>query len=73
MTANQPLLWVDYPRGKYLRNGISFLNAPSNPLSSWLWKGLLKKREVVAKGACISIASGLNVDVWNSLWLHAPF
>ncbi|GLT68113.1 hypothetical protein SLA2020_403720 [Shorea laevis] len=55
MTSNQPLLWVDCLRKKYLKNGISFLNASPNPLASWLWKGLLKNREVVSKGACISI------------------
>jgi hypothetical protein len=35
MVSNQPLLWVDSLRGKYLKNGISFLNAPYNALSSW--------------------------------------
>jgi hypothetical protein len=73
MTSNQPHLWVDSLRGKYLKNGVSFLAAPSNTLSSWLWKGLLKNRKVVENGACISISSGLNVDVWNSPWVpHMP-
>jgi hypothetical protein len=40
MVSNQPLLWVDSLRGKYLKNGVSFLNASFNALSSWLWKGL---------------------------------
>jgi hypothetical protein len=69
MTSNQPLFWVDSLRSKYLKNGMSFLNAPSNSLSSWLWKGLLKNRRVVEKGACISISSGVNVDIWNSPWI----
>lgn len=42
MVSNQPLLWVDALRGKYLKNGISFLFATPKPLSSWLWNGLLK-------------------------------
>jgi hypothetical protein len=63
MTSNQPLLWVDVLRGKYLKNGVSFLNTSSNPSASWLWKGLLKNRKVVQKGACISISCGLNVDI----------
>ncbi|XP_059436361.1 uncharacterized protein LOC132169326 [Corylus avellana] len=69
MTSNQSLLWVDSLRSKHLKNGISFLNAASNPSSSWLWKGLLKNRKVVEKGACISISSGLNVDIWSSPWI----
>jgi hypothetical protein len=69
MVSNQPHLWVDTLRGKYLKRGISFLNAPSNVPSSWLWKGLLRNRKVVEQGACISITSGLNVDIWNSPWI----
>jgi hypothetical protein len=45
------------------------LEASSSPTSSWLWKGLLKNREVVKKGACISISNGAHVDVWSSPWI----
>jgi hypothetical protein len=47
MVSNAHLLWVDVLRAKYLTNDASFLSAPNNPLSSWLWKCLLKNREVV--------------------------
>jgi hypothetical protein len=74
MTSNQPHLWVDSLRDKYLKHGVSFLDAPSNALSFWMWKGLLKNRKVVEQGACISISNGLNVDVWNSPWIPlTPF
>jgi hypothetical protein len=52
MLSNEPLLWVKALIGKYLKHGISFLDAPSNPSSSWIWKGLIKNRKVVEKGAC---------------------
>jgi hypothetical protein len=69
MVSNQPLLWVDSLRGKYLKNGVSFLNAPLNASSSWLWKGIQKNKKVVERGAGISISSGLNVDVWKNPWI----
>ncbi|XP_059440565.1 uncharacterized protein LOC132173020 [Corylus avellana] len=69
LTSNQPLIWVDSLRSKYLKHGVSFLNAPSNALSSWLWKGLLQNRKVVEQGACISISSGQNIDIWNNPWI----
>jgi hypothetical protein len=69
MASNQPHLWVDSLRSKYLKNGVSFLNAPYNPLSSWLWKGLQKNRKVVEQGACLSISSGLNIDIWTNPWI----
>ncbi|XP_059451121.1 uncharacterized protein LOC132181912 [Corylus avellana] len=30
---------------------------------------LLKNREVVSKGACISITNGVNVGIWDSAWI----
>jgi hypothetical protein len=69
LTSNQPLLWVEVLREKYLKNGVSFLNAPHNPSSSWHWRGLLKSRFVVQKGAYIAISSDLNVEVWQSPWI----
>jgi hypothetical protein len=47
MTSNQSSFWVDSLRSTYLKNGLSFLNAYLNPMSSWIWKGLLKNRKVV--------------------------
>jgi hypothetical protein len=69
LVSNQPLPWVDSFRGKYLKHGVSFLNASPSPLSSWLWKGLLRNRKVVENGACISISNGRLVDVWKSAWI----
>jgi exonuclease III len=69
LTSNAPLFWVEALKGKYLQNGISFLEAPSNPLSSWIWKGLLKNRKVVEKGACWSISNGENIHIWTSPWI----
>jgi hypothetical protein len=69
MTFNHSLFWVDSLRNKYLKNGVSFLNASPNPMASWIWKGLLKNRKVVEKDACICFSSGVHVDIWNSRWI----
>jgi hypothetical protein len=69
MLSNEPLLWVEALKGKYLKHSISFLDAPSNPSSSWIWKGLIKNRKVVAKGACWSISDGSNINIWDSPWI----
>lgn len=60
---------MDVLRGKYLRNGGAFLTAPSNPRASWIWKELLKNRDVLLKGACLFISNGSNVDIWSSPWI----
>jgi hypothetical protein len=51
------------------KNGIYFLQASSCPSSSWIWKGLLKNREVIEMGACWSISDGANIHIWDSLWI----
>ena len=69
MLSNEPLLWVEALRGKYLKHGISFLDAPSIPSASWIWKGLIKNRIVVEKGVCWSILDGSNINIWDSPWI----
>jgi exonuclease III len=69
ITSKAPLLWVEALSGKYLKNGTSFLDAQVCPVSSWIWKGLLKNRKVVEKGACWSISDGESIHVWNSPWI----
>jgi hypothetical protein len=58
MTSSVPLLWVEALRSKYFQNGVSFLGVLKSSGSSWIWKGLLKNRKVVEKGACWSISDG---------------
>ncbi|XP_059446389.1 uncharacterized protein LOC132177930 [Corylus avellana] len=70
LTSNQPLLWVDALRGKYLKNGVSFLDAPPNPSSSWLWKDLLKNRLVAQKGAYLILEEDRS---WNASLLADLF
>ncbi|XP_062155308.1 uncharacterized protein LOC133863382 [Alnus glutinosa] len=69
LTINDTAPWVDVLKSKYLTDNVPFLEASSSPTSSWLWKGLLKNREVVKKGACISISNCAHVDVWSSPWI----
>jgi hypothetical protein len=69
MLSNEPSLWIEALRGKYLKHGTSVLDAPSNLSSSWIWKGLLKNRKVVEKGACWSISDGSNIHIWDSPWI----
>jgi hypothetical protein len=67
--SKESMLRVEVLKGKYLPNDISFLDAPVNPQSSWIWKGLLKNRNVLEKGACWSVSVGNKIHVWNSPWI----
>ena len=63
MVLNEPLLWVEALKGKYLKNGTFFLDVEVNPHSSWLWKGLMKNRNVVELRACWSITGDENIQI----------
>jgi hypothetical protein len=69
LTINDTAPWVDVLKVSILRIMFLFWRLLLSPTSSWLWKGLLKNREVVKKGACISISNGAHVDVWSSPWI----
>jgi hypothetical protein len=63
------LLWVAALSGKYLRSGISFLNASFSHSAYWLWKGILKARQVVELVACMAVSSGQGINIWKSPWI----
>jgi hypothetical protein len=69
LTIKKPMLWVQALAGKYLNFGQSFLNVAPRPLDSWLWKGLLKSRSIVEKGAYLAISVGSNINVWSDSWI----
>jgi hypothetical protein len=69
LTSKQPLLWVTALTSKYVKEGSDFLNTAFNPTSSWMWKGLMKARAVVEKGACLAISNGQHVNIWTSPWV----
>ncbi|GLT52905.1 hypothetical protein SLA2020_262140 [Shorea laevis] len=66
--SNKNLLWVSSLKSKYLQK-FDLLNSPLPSSASWLWKGILKCRDLVEKGAWWSIASGTSIDIWNSPWI----
>lgn len=69
LTAKQPMIWVKALSGKYLKECENFLNTSPSPQASLLWKGLLKTRSVVGKGACLAISQGSNVNMWIDPWI----
>jgi hypothetical protein len=65
---NQDLLWV-----KALLPNICSKKASSTVdvsiSASWLWKGILKCRAVVQKGACWAASIGTFINIWNDPWI----
>jgi hypothetical protein len=65
---DQNLLWVKALNAKYLHKR-SFLNVTASPANSWLWKGILKSRLIIQRGACWAVSSGHQVSIWNDPWI----
>jgi hypothetical protein len=61
-------LWTAQLQGKYLKN-CSFLSPTSSSSSSWLWKGILKSKPFISKGACNRIHSSSFLPTWSSSWI----
>jgi hypothetical protein len=65
---NSDSLWVSQLQGKYL-NSTSFLSPSPLSSSSWLWKGILKSKSFISKGACFRIHSQSSLPIWSSPWI----
>ncbi|PON68502.1 hypothetical protein PanWU01x14_094730, partial [Parasponia andersonii] len=57
-------LWLELVQSKYLRgNEFQFMEAGRG--DSWIWKVILKIREILKMGACRRLRHGSVIDVWN--------
>jgi hypothetical protein len=63
LLTNQDLLCT-----KYLHSH-SFISSPIPQSVSWLWKGVLNCRSVMAKGACWSISTGHYLNIRETPWI----
>ena len=62
-------LWTAQLQGKYLKT-CSFLSPTSLSFSSsWLWKGNLKSKHLISKGAYNRIHSFSSLPIWSSPWI----
>lgn len=68
--ADSDLFWVRCFRDKYCK-GKSFIEAESSSKDSWLWKGIIKSKDVLLKGSCFLIGDGSTVNFWKDSWV--PF
>lgn len=66
-------IWKSTLENKYLKNS-SFLNIIPKVSDSWLWKGILKWRDLRCN-ACYQINNGTKTRVWNDPWIptQIPF
>ena len=55
-------------RAMYIRNG-SFWQTSQRGSDSFIWRGILKARDIVSKGACFLVGDGTTIDVWKSPWI----
>jgi hypothetical protein len=68
LLTNSPSPWVLQLQCKYLHSS-PFLSVSPSPVCSWLWKGLLKARNLLSKGLCHRIHSNSSLPIWDSPWI----
>ena len=61
-------LWVRLIKDKYLRK-ISFLQYKSSTNDSWIWKNILKQRELLDKGLRWKLGNGKSIRFWTDRWM----
>ncbi|KAK9288973.1 hypothetical protein L1049_017444 [Liquidambar formosana] len=65
---NSEKFWVHFLSSKYYR-GKPFSEATYSNTYSWLWKGILKCKDLVIKGTCFVVGDGLSIDLWKDPWI----
>ena len=61
-------LWVRLIKDKYLRK-TSFLQYKSSTNDSWIWKNILKQRELLDKGLRWKLGNGTSIRFWTDRWM----
>ncbi|PON54003.1 hypothetical protein TorRG33x02_303660 [Trema orientale] len=57
-------------KAKYLK-GRSFLSVQGRKSDSWLWRAVLKHRDLIKLGACLSVGPNSCINAWEDPWV--PF
>jgi hypothetical protein len=65
---NADSLWIQSLMAKYLRY-TDLLSVSIKPSDSWLWKGILKNRDIITRNACWVASSVSALNVWTSPWI----
>jgi hypothetical protein len=61
-------MWATQLSCKYLNSG-SFLFPPPLSYVSWLWKGILRSRNIIAQGSCHKVHPHSSLPIWTSPWI----
>lgn len=69
LCSNEPSLWVDIIKAKYLKEK-SFLQVIPKADASYTWKSILWTRELMENGVIWSVQNGAIVRFWKDTWLH---
>ena len=49
---------------------MSFSDVSITPNSSYLWRILLRGKDIVQLGSIWRVGDGLSIDVWKDKWIH---
>lgn len=64
MTIEEDRLWVNIFKAKYMcHEQFRYQNAKQG--SSWIWQGIVNCKDLVAKGACVSIGNDVGINIWE--------
>lgn len=61
--SKKDCLWVKAMSTKYLAHR-NLLNVEGNLDSTWFWKGILRTRDLLAKGICWAVKKGDKNKIW---------
>lgn len=75
--GNPDSLWVQVLKGVYIHS-LSFWDVSSSKAGSWIWRSILKGRDLLKSNCQWNIGNGVSIDLWEDCWVPdcpilAPF
>lgn len=68
MLINPDSLWTMFPKELYFPNK-NLMEAKYNNNSSWLWKNIIKRRDLLKQGIRWEVSNGENINLWEDKWI----
>ncbi|KAL9840234.1 putative RNA-directed DNA polymerase [Arabidopsis thaliana] len=70
LLSTQPSLWVTWIRTFIIRKGTFWSANERSSLGSWMWKKLLKYRELAKSMHKVEVRNGSSTSFWYDHWSH---
>ncbi|KAG8383539.1 hypothetical protein BUALT_Bualt04G0024000 [Buddleja alternifolia] len=69
MVSEKNCIWLNLFRYKYLKSSNMLHSVSTGTNASWIWKDILRSKDLLSKGACYSVHVNSKILTWLEPWI----